>query len=165
MRRIHTKTRLPKQECIQFVITVEEGEMHFLLHCGENILQNSHPSVMAENLYNRVYYTSASSLQCFVFCVHLLYSYMLKRFSPFSNEPSDFMSSGVKHRPADEPKFVKLAFPTQVYELIQLSFEYESPESATLLLTDCSFSRAIKLFVFSHHPTIPPASARRWRTL
>lgn len=76
-----------------------------------------------------------------------------------------FMSSEVKHGPVYESKFVKLAFPTQVYELIQLRFEYESPESATLLLTDCSFSRAIKPFVFSHHPTIPPASARRWRAL
>lgn len=76
-----------------------------------------------------------------------------------------FMSSEVKHGPGYESKFVKLAFPTLVYELIRLSFEYESPESATLLLTDCSFSGAIKPFVFLHHPTIPPASARRWRAL
>lgn len=68
------------------------------------------------------------------------------------------MSSEVEHGPAYESKFVKLAFPTQVYELIWLSFEYESPESATLLLTDCSFSRAIKAFVFH---TIPQSHLLR----
>lgn len=69
------------------------------------------------------------------------------------------MSSEVKHGRAYESKFVKLAFPTQVYELIQLSFDYESPECATLLLTDCSLSRAIKAFVFH---TIPQ-SHLLWR--
>lgn len=69
-----------------------------------------------------------------------------------------FMSSEVKHGPAYESKFVKLAFPTQVHELIRLTFEYESPESATLLLTDCSFSRAIKAFVFH---TIPQSHLLR----
>ena len=37
------------------------------------------------------------------------------------------MSSEVKHEPAYESKFVKLAFPIQVYKLIRLSFEYQSP--------------------------------------
>lgn len=68
------------------------------------------------------------------------------------------MSSEVKHGPEYESKFVKLAFPTQVHELIRLSFEYESPESATLLLTDYSFSRAIKAFVFH---TIPQSHLLR----
>lgn len=68
------------------------------------------------------------------------------------------MSSEVKHGQAYESKFVKLAFPTQVYELIQLSFDYGSPESATLLLTDCSLSTAIKAFVFH---TIPQSHLLR----
>lgn len=68
------------------------------------------------------------------------------------------MSSEVKHGQGYESKFVKLAFPTQVYELIQLSFDYESPESATLLLTDCSLSTAIKAFVFH---TIPQSHLLR----
>lgn len=66
------------------------------------------------------------------------------------------MSSDVKHGPVYESKFVMLAFPTQVYECIQLSFEFESPESNALLLTDCSLGRAIRPFVFftpSHNPT------------
>lgn len=51
-----------------------------------------------------------------------------------------------------------LAFPTQVYELTQLSFDYESLRSATLLLTDFSLSTAIKAFVFH---TIPQSHLLR----
>lgn len=66
------------------------------------------------------------------------------------------MSSEVKLWPAYESKFVKFIFFTLVRELAWLTFEYESPESVTLLLAACSFSRAIKPFVFfhtSHNPT------------
>lgn len=64
-----------------------------------------------------------------------------------------------------ESIFFKLAFPTQVYQPWQLRFDYESPESATLLLTVCSLNRVIKAFVFPHHPTVPPASARKCSAL
>lgn len=67
-----------------------------------------------------------------------------------------FMSSEVKLGPAYESKIVKFIFPTLVCKMTRLTFEYKSPESSTLLLTACSFSRAIKPFVFftpSHNPT------------
>lgn len=78
--------------------------------------------------------------------------------SPFSNEPSDLCqvkSSMGKHMNRNLSSWL---FPLRSMNWYSLVFDYESPESATLLLTDCSLSTAIKAFVFH---TIPQSHLLR----
>lgn len=78
-----------------------------------------------------------------------------------------FMSGEARDRPVN-PTFVKLAFPTQVCELmffylfIRLLFLTTNPRSApALLFTGCSLGCGNQSLCYSHRPTMPPAFGQK----